>query len=246
MFKKLLTMAMLLATTTAFAAGPSQIWRLEVSQTEEGTAEIAEIEIAATPGGANLTDLIRTYSHTESVAATVWTVVHNLDVQMKMTDITVAGVDGALDPLTPTDITIIDTNTVQVTFAEVATGDVFVYGISFDTPATNKTGQSIPPVNQIENRASAAAFDNNKATWYKSDRAPSANNPLVLQYTFWLGDNSRFPNVVEYRITAKNAETAPKSWRFMYWNKTQWELAGQVAGAKFKDGETKTYTITTP
>ena len=373
MFKKLFALVALLSTSVVFAAGPSQIWRLEITAAEEGVVEIAELELIDR-NGQNVVDLIRTYTHEQTVGSNAWTVSHNLNVQTKMTsgdvqavkstpqwidqvttesssqpdtstsevgdfwfdtnnnnlktfngvvfyevlliDYTVADIaardaltptnrevarvldsDGSgtqavyqffdngiasdwievqsptatmdtVAPVSPIDGTIwydtanslvkiweveadieptsfvpLDENTVQVTFDEPATGTAFVRGISFDTPAADKPGKGLPPVEGIENRPAATVFDNNKSTWFKSTRAPTANNPLAVQYTFWVGsasdrfefagEDSQFPEVVEYRITARDTESAPRAWRLMFWKEGQWHTAHSVATAKF-------------
>ena len=70
-----------------------------------------------------------------------------------------------------------------------------------------------------------------------------------MQYTYWVGDAQdpgassparqpgRWPNVVEYAITAPKKGTAPRSWRLMYWYQGGWKLADQQAAMRFEEVE---------
>ena len=135
-------------------------------------------------------------------------------------------------------------NTVELVFPENVIGGATIRGASFDTPVTNRPGVAVPVIVGLEKRASAAAFDGNKGSWFKSKRAPTFRNPLTLQYSYWVGDPDRYPNVVEYAITAKSAEGAPKSWTFSMYKEGQWIQLDQQAAMRFEDGETRVFTVT--
>lgn len=326
MLKSLLAAAFTaLFTASTFAAGPAQIWRLEVTAGAEDIVEISELQLMETSGGSNAVDLIRTFTfnETDPAGSATWSISHNLGVQQKLTSVdviayevtTVAPGDyfyntsslvlsvrtnlgydeleyvisetapttpevgdiwfkssttefsswngatwdlltvtsttsalpqpTAIDPDT-TDIVLDplgENNTVELTFSQAVVGAATVRGISFDTPANDRPGVAIPPVEQLENRPGAAVFDNNTASWFKSVRAPTERNPLALQYTYWVGEPDRYPNVIEYSITVRTTETAPRSWRLMYWMDGGWKLADQQAGIRFEDGETKTFAV---
>ena len=323
-----------LFTTAALAAGPSQQWRLEVSGTDEGVLEIAELELRTVKGGASVIDLFRNYTFEESnpVGSTTWSIAHNLGVQAKTTSVTiianavdvvapgdwfhntvalklyqrtnlaydeveyVSGTTGG-EPLTPevgdvfydTLLTVFsqwdgalwqpitvtlttgalpvpdkveaDTitkiagaglpatggaaanDTVEITFPEPVVGAATVRGSSFDTPSANRPGVAVPVIEGLENRPAAAIFDGNKGSWFKSKRAPTLRSPIAIQYTYWVGDSSRFPNVVEYAITAKNKVTAPKSWILMMYKDGKWVQVDQQAAMRFEAGETRVFEV---
>jgi len=331
MLKTLIAAAFaLLITIPAFAAGPSQMWRLEVTGTDEGVLEISEIGLHAVAGGDSVTDLIRNHTFEESnpAGATSWSIPHNLGIQHKTASVTiyayavdvvapgdyyyndvtqilnvrdvlqyteldfVSGPTGG-EPTTPEiddifydnqllafakwdgnlwipllvtvengvlpqpDVVEADTidivngtgpllgvnDSVEITFPESVVGAVTTRGFSFDTPAVNRKGSAVPVIEGLENRPSAAAFDGNKGSYFKSKRVPTERNPLALQYTYWVGDPARYPNIVEYSITAKDTETGPKSWKLMMNVEGQWITVDQQSGYRFEDGETRVFPI---
>ncbi len=134
-------------------------------------------------------------------------------------------------------------NTVDIVFPQAVVGAASVRGASFDTPTAGRPVTAIPVIEHFERRAAAAAFDGNKGSWIKSKRAPSQRSPLTLQYTYWVGDPSRYPNVVEYTITAKTKDSAPKSWKLLMYKDGQWITVDQQAAIRFEDGETRVFTI---
>lgn len=252
MFKSIIATIAMLFATAAFAVGPSQIWRLEISASSEGgIVEVAEVGLLNS-SDVNTTDLIRGYAFEETVGSTTWTISHNLGIQTGKTSVDVVAVDGLLAPIEPVSVTIVDENTVEVVFSEAATGTAGITGISFDSPAANMRGTDVPVIEFLENRPGAAAFDGNTGSKFKSAKAPTELAPLVLQYTFWIGDKAdpdamdegRWPNVTSYTITAPNKDTAPRSWKLFYWFDGQWKLADQKAAIRFENGETKTFDIT--
>ena len=134
-------------------------------------------------------------------------------------------------------------NTVVLEFPEPVVGGATIRGASFDTPATSKPGVAVPVIVGLENRPSAAAFDGNKGSWFRTKRAPTFRNPVQLQYTYWVGDPTRYPNVIEYAITAKSKEGAPKSWTFAMYKDGQWVQLDQQAAMRFEDGETRVFQV---
>jgi hypothetical protein len=316
-------------TVSAFAAGPSQIWRLEVTSGEEGIVEITEIGLLD-ESDASVVDLIRTYTYEETAAigSAAWSVSHNMSIQTKFSDVNVIAYDvdvvapgtwylitstavlnyrshlswdeveylttdtppaspelgdvyyspsadlfyeydGVWNVLTvtsgtslpqpnmiePTLVTKVPgvggpaaggpaaNDVVDITFPEPVVGAATIMGSSFDNTAVNRPGEAIPPSELIPNRKGTVAFDGNTASWFKSSRAPTENNPLAIQYTYWVGDFNRFPTVSKYTISVRTTETAPRSWRLMYWEEGGWKKADQQAGIRFEDGETKTFDI---
>jgi len=316
---------------SAFAAGPAQIWRLEITASQEGIVEVPEIDLLDS-SDASVLDLIRSYTHEETAAvgAATWSISHNMGIQSKFSDVSIIAYDvdvvapgeyylntntmvlsyrshlaweeveyfsGDPAPATPeigdvwysvvgdaftqwdggawvamtvstttaalpqpnaieaTSVTMVTgaglpatggaaaNNDVEIVFPEPVVGAATIIGSSFDTVANDRPGDAIPPSELIPNRAAVVAFDGNAASWFKSRRAPTQRSPLALQYTFWVGDPSRYPNVAEYTITARKTETAPRSWQLMYWMDGGWKLADQQAGIKFEDGETKSFPI---
>lgn len=138
-----------------------------------------------------------------------------------------------------------------ITYA--TTGTYLNTAKSKDTPTTGSKITAVPVILGFERRPEAAAFDNNLGSKIKSDRAPTFRSPLILQYTFWVGDApdpgnaapareaGSWPNVVEYAITAPKKNNAPKSWRLMYWKAGGWKLADEQAAMRFEDGETRVF-----
>ena len=333
MFKTLIAAAVtLLISLPLLAAGPSQQWRLDITGSEGGIVEVAEIELRSTAGGENVTDLIRTYTFEETSAGglSTWAFSHNLGVQRLRTEADIVAFavdvvapgdwffnpdtdilnqrthlqyievefevsetapvdpelgdvyydptpgdfyeyDGSWTPITVTSQTtplpqpdIIEADTVtftpapafpvagggpaatndaEITFPQNVVGAVTITGISFDTPANNRPGVAVPVIELLDNRAAAAAFDNNKGSWFKSRRGPTFRSPLTLQYTYWVGDPDSYPTVVEYAITAKNADSAPQSWTFMHYKDGQWVQLDQQAGIRFEDGQTRVFSV---
>lgn len=244
MLKKLIAAAFALAfTASSFAAGPAQIWRLEVTRAAEDIVEISEIELREAEGGANVTEMIRTYTHEQTPHAAVWVVNHNQDLREDRSTVTVAAENVLDEAVEPDSITWNDENTMTIVFSVPVDGSMFLRGFTLDTPAANRPGIAVPVVEGIENRPAAAAFDKNMASWFKSKRAPTERSPLAIQYTYWVGEPTRFPNVVEYTITVRKATTAPQAWVLMYWEGAGWKKADQQAGIRFEDGETKTFAV---
>lgn len=325
----------LLAAFIAFpvwAAGPAQQWQLEITGTDEGVAEVAEIELRTSPGGESVLELFRNYTQDEPTASSTWTVNHNLGIQAIKSSVTIiayavdavapgdyfynpnTGVlnvrevfayvevefeegptsglpaspevgdiyrdtdltvfleyDGAAwNPLTVTSTTgampVPDAVTAdavnwiasaglpsgggaarndvtEIEFPQAVVGAVTVRGPSFDMVSTNRPGVAVPVITGLENRPGAAAFDGNKGSWFKSRRAPTMRSPLQLQYTFWVGDPTRYPNIVEYAITAKKKETAPRSWKLKMYKDGRWVTVDQQAGMRFEEGETRVFSI---
>ena len=132
---------------------------------------------------------------------------------------------------------------VEIDFPQSVVGAVTVRGPSFDMVSSNKPGTAVPVITGLENRPAAAAFDGNKGSWFKSRRAPTERSPLQLQYSFWVGDPTRYPNVVEYAVTAKNKETAPRSWKLKMYKDGRWVTIDQQAGMRFEEGETRVFSI---
>lgn len=255
MFKFLIATIAMLFTAAAFAVGPSQMWRLEVTKSaENGIVEISEIELL-NASDESTTDLLRNFTHEESVGATVWTIEHNLAIQPSKTSVDVVAVDTSLETITPDDITIVDKNTILVTFASDATGIALINGVTFDSPLVNKRGNAVPSVEFLEDRPAAAIFDGNAASKFKSSKAPTTKDPLVFEYIFWIGDMAdpngltpeavagRWPNVVKYTIQVPNKATAPSAWKLLYWKDGKWNLADQQAAQRFDDGEKKTFEV---
>jgi len=159
------------------------------------------------------------------------------------------------DSVTPTSVTFVPAagvpatggpaanNTVEIVFPEAVVGAATIRGASFDTPSSNKPGTAVPIIEGFENRPAAAAFDGNKGSWFKSNRAPTLNSPLSLEYTYWVGDPSRYPNVVEYAITAVNKDSAPKNWKLMMNKDGAWVTVDQQSSIRFDDGETRTFSV---
>ncbi len=337
MLKKIVFAALfaVLTTATAWAAGPAQMWRLDITGSESGAVEIAEMELRETAGGASVVDLFRNFTFEESApaGAATWTITHSLGIQVKTAgvDVIAYAVDvvapgdhffimatevlsvrtalayeeveytsgdtasrpaspvdgqkyyntqlgyfeywndtgGTWDPLVYSTVTALpipdevepDTVTwlpsgalpaaggparndaVEITFLEPVVGGATVTGASFDTPSTNRPGDAVPVIEGFERRPGAAVFDGNKASKFVSKRAPTFRSPLTVQYTFWVGDQSRYPNVVEYTITAPKKLHAPKSWTLMMYKDGQWVAVDQQAAMRFEDGETRVFSI---
>ncbi len=134
-------------------------------------------------------------------------------------------------------------NDVEVTFSQPVVGAATVFGASFDTPGTNRPALAVPIIEGFERRPAAAAFDGNKASKLKSKRAPTFRSPMTIQYTFWVGDPSRYPSITEYAITAPKKLTAPKSWTVMMYKDGQWVQIDQQASMRFEDGETRVFSV---
>ena len=366
MFKNFVLAAVLAVFTgLAIAAGPAQIFRIDITGAEDGVVEIADIEFRATAGGASLVDLFRNYTFEEAspAGATTWSITHSLGIQVKTAEVTyianavdvvapgdyfhhtgtgvlsvreplayvevdyitaasgptgsepgspVAGdfyydttlgeftqfngaawashhapVDDEVYydtiaagfniwaatvwvPLTPTattsalpipDSVTADTitwlpsgalpaaggpalnNDVELTFPQAVVGAATIRGASFDTPGSNRPASAVPIIEGFERRPAAAVFDGNKASKLKSKRAPTFRSPMQIQYTFWVGDPSRYPNIVEYTITAPKQLSAPKSWTVMLYIDGQWVQVDQQAAMRFEDGETRVFSI---
>jgi len=331
---------MLLITSPLWAAGPSQMWRLEVTGSEDGILEISEIELREAAGGSSATELFKNYTFevTDPAGLTAWSINHNLGVQRKKAKVDVIAYDvdvvapgdyyhnenlhilslrthlsydeiefiegltggepispeigdvfydtqlqlfsewdgavwivftptvenGALpqpnsieaDSVDNTDVLVFIPGpptqatggtganfVVELAFSEAVVGAATVRGASFDSPSVNQPGVSVPVIEGYERRASAAAFDGNKGSWFKSSRAPTERTPIAIQYTYWVGDPTRYPNIVEYAITAKEKDSAPKSWKLMMYKDGGWSTVDQQASIRFEDGETRVFSI---
>lgn len=334
MFKTITFAVLAIFSSIVLAVGPSQQWRIDITGSESGNVEVAEIELREISGGNSVVDLFRNYTFevTDPAGLATWSIPHNLGIQRntmsvdviayavdvvapgdwfynpntytlyKRTNLSYESVEYALgptggEPTTPEvgdifydtlllvfsqwdgavwqSLTVTSTinalpipnsviadsiiyvlgtglpatggpsanNTVEITFPEVVVGAATIHGASFDMASTNRSGSAIPVIEGLENRPASAAFDGNKGSWFKSSRAPSENSPLSLQYTYWVGDPSRYPNVVEYTITAITKDSAPKSWKLQMYKDGQWITVDQKSAIRFENGETKVFTI---
>lgn len=67
------------------------------------------------------------YNHTESIAATVWTVAHGLGtVNVTVDVIMLNGAD--LEKVMPLSIVVVDINTVKITFSSAQSGNARIVG----------------------------------------------------------------------------------------------------------------------
>lgn len=175
-----------------------------------------------------------------------------------LTAVTVTEITGALPEPTeiePTSITMepntglpatggpATNNTVTVVFPSAAVGMATIRGPSFDMPSINRPSVAVPLIEGFEKRSAAAVFDGNKGSWLVTERAPTFRSPATIQYTYWVGDPSRYPTVVEYAITAKTKNSAPKSWTVRMYKDGKWEQVDQQAAIRFEDGETRVFEI---
>jgi hypothetical protein len=67
------------------------------------------------------------YNHTQSVAATVWTIVHDLNTSLISIDTNIV-YNGNSTVIIPSDVVIIDNNTVAVHFSMAYTGKARIVG----------------------------------------------------------------------------------------------------------------------
>ncbi len=67
----------------------------------------------------------RKHVHDQTVAATVWTVVHNLSTTAPSIDVYINTGSG-LQKIFPEDITVVDANTLKITFSSARTGTASV------------------------------------------------------------------------------------------------------------------------
>lgn len=239
--KRIFTGLLLALFAFSAYAEVGQIWRMVITHAGRGEVstnmELAEVKFYSVSGGQNVVDLIKFYNYTQTTESNTWVIDHNMNVQSVSVDV----VDAEQSVVIPTDVVANTRNRVTLTFSEAIAGAATIKGVSLNTPAADTSGRDVPPVEGLENRVGSAAFDNNSASWYVTNRAPTISKPVHVQYTFWIGDKLTWPNIVEYSVTAKKGLKAPATWTLEYYKDGKWVLLDQRAGQRFDDGETKAF-----